>query len=114
MAAAGGDEDVAAHGPSGEVHRPRVLVRERLLMGRGAHAHHEVVVDYAACHLVVEHEREPAEHVLFAEHEAAVQGLLGDHVADPCDQVLVDGHLKPSACGDALFRRAPSSHRGTP
>ena len=83
------DIDHAPHRATGEVHRPNVRPRERLVGGIRAEAEHQLVAHDPAAHVTSQHERETAEHLPLAQI-----GVWAKHVADATREFLVVSHLR--------------------
>jgi hypothetical protein len=63
--------DEASHWSAGEIHGPRMWLRDCFMVGGWARTDDKVLAHYPTAHMTVHHERQPANHSLFHERKVA-------------------------------------------
>ena len=76
----GADEAIALHGAAGKIHGAyaRFLMIE--ISGFWPDTGHQVLLDHADAHLVIDHEAQPAKHLFFIKGRGTLQQYLTDAV----------------------------------
>ncbi len=69
-----GNVDHSHHRATGEIKRSDVRLRQDVVKAFGAYFDDEIILEHAAAHLAVDHERNTAEHLLFLDSRLSGQG----------------------------------------
>ena len=87
--AIGGDVDKGSHGPTGHVERSGIVLRKGVIQVFFPHPNHKLTAENTTGHVAMQHEAEPAEHLLLM--DAGPSGEQGPHAIG---EVFAVGHLE--------------------